>query len=456
MPVKSTDLHVIPTDSIQVPERQRTELGDISELADSISRYGQLHPIVCRRNNELVAGERRLRACKELQVPVRVVYIDELDDHEVRAVELEENVRRLNMTWEERARAIVNYHSFRKNVDPEWTQEMTSDALGLPRKGILKATAVVEAIDSGWTSLSECQNISTAYNMVKRKEAKALDDELASFLEAEEQEEGEQTQNAERKGSLNEFFEKMDLPEETFEPQAPVQEAYIEKDYFVKFYHEQKRRFNVLHIDFPFGISQHESKQSGSARWGKEMYEDSEHMFSMLCMQMREAIEEHDLLMDTAHMIFWYPAAKYAQAVEAIESFGFKVNPTPNIWFKSDSTGILPDPNRGPRQVYEPCLLASRGDRKIVRAVNNVIAHPASRHKSLHPSEKPISVVEHFLRMVVDEYARVLDPTCGSGTAVAAAYRLGAKLAVGVEPIDSHVETARRELNRVKLEASVG
>ena len=66
---------------IRVGRRHRRDLGDIDSLAKSIADIGLLHPIVLRSDGRLIAGERRLQACKSLgwkQVPVRVVNIDQI------------------------------------------------------------------------------------------------------------------------------------------------------------------------------------------------------------------------------------------------------------------------------------------------------------------------------------------------------------------------------------------
>ena len=47
--------------------------------------------------------------------------------------------------------------------------------------------------------------------------------------------------------------------------------------------------------------------------------------------------------------------------------------------------------------------------------------------------EKSQAMLEHFMRMVVDEGTRMLDPTCGSGSALRAADRLGAREVLGLE-----------------------
>lgn len=66
----------LPITSIEVEGRHRRDLGDVSGLAKSIEAVGLLHPIVVRSDGRLIAGERRLAACKLLgwkEVPVTVL-----------------------------------------------------------------------------------------------------------------------------------------------------------------------------------------------------------------------------------------------------------------------------------------------------------------------------------------------------------------------------------------------
>ena len=115
---------------------------------------------------------------------------------------------------------------------------------------------------------------------------------------------------------------------------------------------------------------------------------------------------------------------------------------------KSDGAGILPDPERGPRQIYETCLLGSKGDRKIVRAVANAYHAPTVRDR--HMSEKPEPMLRHFFGMLVDENTVILDPTCGSGSALRAAESLGAKYVLGLEMNEEWAQIAREALDRTR------
>jgi hypothetical protein len=67
-------------DSVQVEDRHRRDLGDLSGLCESIERLDLLHPIVVTRDLRLVAGHRRLEACRKLgRTEIRASIVDHLD-----------------------------------------------------------------------------------------------------------------------------------------------------------------------------------------------------------------------------------------------------------------------------------------------------------------------------------------------------------------------------------------
>jgi ParB family chromosome partitioning protein len=66
----------LPLDRIIIGRRHRRDLGDIAGLAASIRDIGLLNPITVDENGRLLAGARRLAACKLLgleKVEVRIV-----------------------------------------------------------------------------------------------------------------------------------------------------------------------------------------------------------------------------------------------------------------------------------------------------------------------------------------------------------------------------------------------
>jgi hypothetical protein len=93
-------------DEITIGERDRTDPGDITSLAESIAAVGLLHPVVVTEDHQLIAGERRLAAVVELgwaQVPITVVTLETAADA-LRA-ELDENTCRKPLTPVEASKA---------------------------------------------------------------------------------------------------------------------------------------------------------------------------------------------------------------------------------------------------------------------------------------------------------------------------------------------------------------
>jgi DNA modification methylase len=61
-------------------------------------------------------------------------------------------------------------------------------------------------------------------------------------------------------------------------------------------------------------------------------------------------------------------------------------------------------------------------------------------------------MLEHFFRMLVDENTRLLDPTCGSGSALRAARSLGAKDYLGIEANPDFAREAVRRFNEKEID----
>jgi ParB family chromosome partitioning protein len=104
----------VPIDSIKVKERIRRDMGDISALADSMRRFGQISPIVISRKNVLIAGGRRLEAARSLGwSEIDAVFADISDKLAMLEYEVEENMQRRSFTHEEEENAIQKIHRLR-------------------------------------------------------------------------------------------------------------------------------------------------------------------------------------------------------------------------------------------------------------------------------------------------------------------------------------------------------
>ncbi len=92
----------IEISSIKVPERIRSDLGDLQPLMDSLTRCGQLNPITVTRDMVLIAGHRRLEAATKLGWrSIDATVIDGIDEIRRTEIELEENIHRKDFSPEE-------------------------------------------------------------------------------------------------------------------------------------------------------------------------------------------------------------------------------------------------------------------------------------------------------------------------------------------------------------------
>lgn len=101
-----TSSSVLKLTEIVVGDRDRTELGDIAELAQSIESLGLLHPVVVTGDGDLIAGDRRLAAVQSLGwTEVAVTIVDLTTAEQVLKAEMEENTCRKGLTPVEASRA---------------------------------------------------------------------------------------------------------------------------------------------------------------------------------------------------------------------------------------------------------------------------------------------------------------------------------------------------------------
>lgn len=394
---------------VQREARQRRELkpAQIEELAASLRELGLINPIVITRENVLVAGERRTEAAKSLGWDrIAYQYADQVNHAELHLLELEENTKRVDLDWKDQCRAIEEYHKLRSELDPTWNNEKTAKALGTTAKSISEKVSVANALKTN-PRVAAAPKFSVARNIDLRDKERKNSSILAGVRQA---------------------------------PEAPIYN--LDFNEWAPTYSGPK--FNFIHCDFPYGINMQRSDQGAGAKHGT--YDDSPDVYWALLETLKGAMD--NVVADSAHLMFWYSMEYYEETRRLLSDMGWRVDPFPLVWFKSDNVGILPDPNRGPRRVYETALFGHRGDRKVVKPAANAVAHPSERLD--HMSVKPAGMLRHFFGMIVDENSAVLDPTCGSGSALRAAKSFNPYSLLGLE---REPEFARRAAERFTEES---
>jgi len=93
----------IRLDEIKIPKKRfRKELGEISVLMKSMSKFGLLQPIIIDKSYTLIAGYRRYIAAKKLGWQIIDAVIVNVNDKLSRVeIEIDENTVRKDFTFEE-------------------------------------------------------------------------------------------------------------------------------------------------------------------------------------------------------------------------------------------------------------------------------------------------------------------------------------------------------------------
>jgi hypothetical protein len=156
----------VKIDEITVGERLREDMGNVQELADSIAKYGLLHPIIIDDHKRLVAGGRRLAACKLLgHIMIEATDKGELSDKVLREIELEENLKRKDLTEIEKSRDLVELVELKTEILKTMTPRVTvsgsrgpdkkadslktiAEELKIPRQTLHDAKQHVQAVDT--------------------------------------------------------------------------------------------------------------------------------------------------------------------------------------------------------------------------------------------------------------------------------------------------------------------
>lgn len=432
-------------------KRHRKELSEIESIASSIQRIGLLNPIIVDSTGKLLAGRRRVEAYRKLgyeTIPARLY--ESLDPAEQKLVELDENLRRVDISWGERALAILELHELKESP----SISATAEYIGLDEGTVSASVLVGKELRKGNAKITACNGLRQAAELLRRQRQIALDTAFSKdptlgssigtpvgAYEYEEEAGGSPAPLTQRiRGELPSFE-----GNPSSEEPKPIRFMHqiIQAD-FIDFASNYKGpKFNFIHCDFPYGINFQDSAAAGSA--GHEsQYEDSAETFWALTTALLK--HQETLVLDSAHMVFWFSMNYYQELIDELEAANWFVHPIPLIWHKSDGMGIASDYRRRPKHIYETALWCSRGDRLLSQLRADLFSHPIAKTQEGHLSAKPLAMLEFFLSMGVNEHTDFLDPTCGSGTSIRAARNLGACRALGLELNAETAQSAESKL----------
>lgn len=416
------DAREIDIAKVKVKDRYRTDKGNIEELATTIEEAGRLiQPISVDSQMNLLAGERRLLACKHLgwkKIPA--IVHDVRDKITKKKIELFENISRKDFTWPERARLerdIFEYYA--EHEDPAWNQRKQASLLNESKGAVSRRIQLAEAIEL-LPDLADQPTEDDAWKIFKKLEENWAAKELINKTAP-----------------------------EILEAAQWADDHYRVGDAFLGMSGIRAGLCQFAECDPPYGIDLTRVKQSRVGASTKivnytEIDEDE-----YMAFYRRAAAEVFRILEENAFAVFWFGPTWHSETRDILREVGFTLSDIPCIWYRpGPGQTNQPDLNLG--SGYEPFWLVRKGQPKLAKpGRNNVFMFtPLAAQKKIHPTEKPVELLKDIIQTCCFPGSRILVPFLGSGSTLIAAYDTG-NVAFGW---DLSPETKELFLKRVKLE----
>lgn len=418
----------VPIILIEIGERFREDYGNLSELIQSIKdRGGLIQPVALYEKQSnltdmpflLLAGGRRMRAVIEAgikSVPA-LIYDHPLTELEIRSIELAENIYRKDLTWLEKAKLCreiynlqVEIHGIKLSTSPGalgTSKRDIASMLGRSPASVVQDILLADAIDN-IPELAECKTADEARKLIaalnKRMDAKDISEKIMA--------------------------ERANTPEEVM--QRGLINAYIVGDFFENSKALPNNWAHIAEIDPPYGISLQKIKREATTLSVEDYNEVDEKDYPIFILNMLR--ESYRILADNGWLILWHGSEWMQTVFDIAIKVGFVGKAMPGIWAKG-TPGQTMHPEIYLGSAYEPFLyLRKSPDAKIYKpGRSNVFSYsPINPQLKIHPTERPIELIEDILRTFVPVGSNVLVPFLGSGNTILAAHSVGMK-AIGYD-----------------------
>lgn len=435
---------IVPIANVEVRKRQRSEIppDHIKSLRESILSIGLLHPPVCWFDEEkdcwvLTAGECRFRTIEAIAkdqltfrcgldvVPAGFIPITRLVENIAELAfeaELDENVRRLDLTWQDRSRAYADLHTMRQSQNPKHTLADTKAELVQLKAPSLHSGAPMQTANTNAAEVREAQLI--AENLHDPKVANARNArEAVQYIYRREEE------------KINAALIKRSLVET---PSANDYTVHL-GDLCDVLPTLPDALVDLILADPPYGIA----ASTGGFRARTVVhhnYVDTPEVAKNLAQVI--LIEGWRLTKPRANLFMFCDIRLFDFLKTAAAKMGWVPFERPLIWVKSESEGMAPWGGSGPRITTEFLFYATKGGRGMNVSPTDVFDdRRVSRTERVHGAQKPVDLLRKLIECTTLPGDLVLDPCCGSGSTLVAAKELRRK-AVGIEKDPDYHTTA--------------
>jgi ParB/RepB/Spo0J family partition protein len=413
------ELKVISIEQITFGDRFRDEYGDLDVLAASLKKEGIIQPLAVKadgseNNYILLAGGRRYKACLQAgisEIPVRI-YPNTISDIEMRSIELMENVARKDLSWVEATNLNKEIHNLQQQIYGKKESSApnatgiglrdTASLLGISVGGLSDDIKLSNAIEV-FPSIKEAKTKSDAMKMLKKLNEELVVAEIAKR----------------HKNKLDET--------PIGQQRNTLMNCYIIKDFFEAIKKVPDNSIDIIEMDPPYGINLAHIKMQDNTKNVTKNYNEipGDVYVDFLSRVYKEC---YRVMSENSWILCWFAQDPWFEFVYgSMINAGFKGSRVPAIWNKEGISGQTMQPDTSLANCYESFFYMRKGYPSITRqGRSNVFTFkPVPSLKKIHPTERPVEMIQEILQTFGWEGCRVMSPFLGSGNTLLAASNLG-------------------------------
>jgi len=442
---KQTPIYATAPEDIIIPEKRQRRGYDPAELRrleQSITKLGQLQPGVCRKDGDtivLVAGFRRLTACRNLSISFKYILKEEIVDPIIREeMELHENLMRENLSFLDQAAAHSRLHKLYMQTrgkgsikgQSSWSLKKTAQELQISAATLHNNIELNEFAQT-IPAVRDAKSPTEARKVVKRLKNQVLQQEALKQIRAK----AESSNGPTAIGTAPAITDNLAIVEQQLAQAAKVFTSYVHTGDFREVLPKicEKESFDVVFFDPPWGVDFNlVFKQSGD----RKTYTDDKKTFFHSLHGWLSTI--YDYMKPDSHLYLKFGIVHHFWVVRMLQRAGFTTNGIPIIWQKLGAHRTR-TPERWPGRCYEPIMLAHKGNKPLQQLGKpDIIQTPAPTPtmKDLHPSTMHPTLPRELFQRSCFPGDKILDPMAGSGMSGVAAESLREELQLSYTLID--------------------
>jgi site-specific DNA-methyltransferase (adenine-specific) len=396
----NTRLMILPLSSIDMGDRYRKDYSYIEDLIASIEENGLINPISVKETEDgrylLLAGGRRYTAHMKAgweKIKCHVYPVD-LSEFDLRSIELDENLQREDLTFQESTALKKRKHELMVEMHKgkpgnEWSISDTAKLLGESRALVSEDIQLATAMEIH-PEIAKAKNKSEA----KRILAKIKENLVMEELKARANKSGYTRVNEQTAKKWVEYYNVIN---------------------FFDWAKDKESLFSFIEVDPPYAIDLDKLKPTTTDDYNEVATTEYEEF-------IQNTIEACTrLAKKNAWIVFWHSFQWREMIVRELTKAGWNVNNQPLIWTKGAGSTNLPSKRLA--SDYEPALYASLGNAMLNKLGHGHVFNykPIAPNAKIHPTERPLEMMKEIIDVFTHPNQSILVPFAGSGVTLRAA-----------------------------------